>query len=117
MVPTFVVAIIFYKLRIYYLSTSRSIKRLEGVSEYIEILRLNSFMNLLHSVLFNDKYICIFVMFIAKSPVFAYLSASLQGLTTIRAYEAELIMSKEFDNHQVSNPVFYLYIYVLYSPY
>lgn len=33
MIPTFIVSLLFYKLRIFYLSTSRSIKRLEGISK------------------------------------------------------------------------------------
>ncbi|XP_025405942.1 probable multidrug resistance-associated protein lethal(2)03659 isoform X3 [Sipha flava] len=78
MIPTFIVGIIFYKLRVFYLSTSRSVKRLEGVT---------------------------------RSPVFAHLNASLQGLTTIRAFEAEQILSKEFDNHQdLHSSAWYLFI-------
>ncbi|XP_050432547.1 probable multidrug resistance-associated protein lethal(2)03659 isoform X2 [Adelges cooleyi] len=78
MIPTFIVAIIFYKLRVFYLATSRSVKRLEGVT---------------------------------RSPVFAHLNASLQGLTTIRAFEAEQILSKEFDNHQdLHSSAWYLFI-------
>lgn len=67
LVPTFIVAILFYFLRLFYLSTSRSIKRLEGVT---------------------------------RSPVFSHLNASIQGLTTIRAFKAQSILEKEFDNHQ-----------------
>lgn len=35
LIPTVVIGIIFYYLRVFYLSTSRSVKRLEGVSEYL----------------------------------------------------------------------------------
>jgi ATP-binding cassette subfamily C (CFTR/MRP) protein 4 len=34
LIPTFFVGITFYLLRIVYLSTSRSVKRLEGLSKY-----------------------------------------------------------------------------------
>jgi len=38
-IPTFVLAIIFYKLRCWYVSTSRSIKRLEGISKCIRVIK------------------------------------------------------------------------------
>lgn len=34
--------------------------------------------------------------------MFSHLSASLQGLTTIRAFEAQQIFMNDFDSHQVS---------------
>ncbi|XP_060873208.1 ATP-binding cassette sub-family C member 4-like isoform X2 [Metopolophium dirhodum] len=78
MIPTFVIVIIFYKFRVFYLSTSRSVKRLEGVT---------------------------------RSPVFAHFNASLQGLTTIRAYGAEKILSNEFDYHQdLHSSAWYIFI-------
>ncbi|XP_073971778.1 probable multidrug resistance-associated protein lethal(2)03659 [Rhodnius prolixus] len=67
LIPTVCIGVFFYYLRIFYISTSRSVKRLEGVT---------------------------------RSPVFSHLNASLQGLTTIRAFNAQEILVKEFDNHQ-----------------
>ncbi|KAK5646965.1 hypothetical protein RI129_005429 [Pyrocoelia pectoralis] len=78
LIPTFVIAVIFYFLRRFYLSTSRSVKRLEGVT---------------------------------RSPVFAHLNASLQGVATIRAFGAQQTLIQEFDDLQDLHSVtWYLFI-------
>ncbi|KAL4704833.1 hypothetical protein ACJJTC_001308 [Scirpophaga incertulas] len=78
LVPTLAIGIIFYGLRIFYLSSSRSIKRLEGVT---------------------------------RSPVFSHLNATLQGITTIRAFGAQEALIREFDNHQdLHSSAWYLFI-------
>ncbi|KAH0544123.1 probable multidrug resistance-associated protein lethal(2)03659 [Cotesia glomerata] len=76
--PTFLVCVIFYILRVIYISTSRSVKRLEGIT---------------------------------RSPVFNHLSATLHGLSTIRSFNAEEILIKEFDHHQdLHSSAWYIFI-------
>ncbi|XP_012058527.1 PREDICTED: LOW QUALITY PROTEIN: probable multidrug resistance-associated protein lethal(2)03659 [Atta cephalotes] len=78
LIPTVLIGIVFYYMRIFYLATSRSVKRLEGIT---------------------------------RSPVFAHLSATLQGLSTIRAFGAETILTKEFDNYQdIHSSAWYIFI-------
>ena len=38
---------------------------------------------------------------VAKSPIFSQLSTTLHGLTSLRAFRAEEMLRKEFDNLQV----------------
>lgn len=40
LIPTVIVSIVFYYLRIFYLATNHSIKRLEGISEYFQLVFL-----------------------------------------------------------------------------
>lgn len=52
---------------------------------------------------------------IARSPVLAHLNVTLQGITTVRAYKAEKMLTEIFDNNQVSKNdfnVFNLQCYV-----
>ncbi|CAG9840903.1 unnamed protein product [Diabrotica balteata] len=69
-IPTVLLAVLFYLMRIVFVQTSRDVKRIEAVT---------------------------------RSPIFTHLSASLQGLTTIRAFKAQDILKKEFDNYQNLN--------------
>ncbi|KAK9869554.1 hypothetical protein WA026_003307 [Henosepilachna vigintioctopunctata] len=48
---------------------------------------------------------------VAKSPVFSYVSSSIDGLTTIRATKNENILARQFDDHQdVHSAAWYLTI-------
>lgn len=48
---------------------------------------------------------------LARSPIYSHLGASLNGLSTIRAFGAQEILVKEFDNLQdLHSSAFYLFI-------
>lgn len=47
MIPTVIIGVIFYLIRVFYIATSRSVKRLEGVSKCL-VFNYNSFYYLLH---------------------------------------------------------------------
>ncbi|CAM6031929.1 unnamed protein product, partial [Sphagnum compactum] len=78
LIPTIIIGIIFYLLRIFYLKTSTSLKRVEATN---------------------------------RSPIYSHLTASLNGLSTIRAFKAEQILVEEFDSHQdLHSSAFYLFL-------
>ncbi|XP_051154777.1 probable multidrug resistance-associated protein lethal(2)03659 isoform X2 [Leptopilina boulardi] len=70
LIPLIISLIFLTMLKEIYWRTSRSVKRLEGLT---------------------------------KSPMFSHLNATIQGITTIRAFKAENLMIKEFDESQDLN--------------
>lgn len=48
----------------------------------------------------NSKSFCYIFIFSAKSPVFTHLASTLNGLSTIRSFNAENVLKNEFDLHQ-----------------
>jgi ATP-binding cassette subfamily C (CFTR/MRP) protein 4 len=78
LIPTAIIAVIFYFMRVVYITTSRSVKRLEGIT---------------------------------RSPVFTHLNASIQGLSTIRAFRAQQLLETQFDGHQdLHSSAWYMFI-------
>lgn len=46
----------------------------------------------------------------AKSPVFTHISATLYGIVTVRAFQAQNILQDEFENHQdLNTAVFFMF--------
>lgn len=89
-----VLSVLFMSLRKIYLKSSTNIRRLEGISK-------QSLTNL--SITTSIYKWVDFIKFTAKSPVFSHISATLTGLSTIRAFQAENILQDEFEGHQDLN--------------
>ena len=48
---------------------------------------------------------------VTKSPIFSQLSSTLNGLTSIRAFKAEDMMTNEFDYHQdIHSSAFFIHL-------
>ncbi|KAB0803876.1 hypothetical protein PPYR_00846 [Photinus pyralis] len=67
LLPSFGLVLLFYFLRIVFLATSRSVKRLEGIN---------------------------------RSPILTHLTATIYGLSTIRAFSAQKLLIQEYDTLQ-----------------
>ncbi|KAG5892174.1 hypothetical protein JTB14_026412 [Gonioctena quinquepunctata] len=67
LLPSFFLIVLFYFIRVIYIETSRSVKRIEAIT---------------------------------KSPMFSHMTATVHGLGTIRAFNAQEILVKEFDEYQ-----------------
>uniref|UniRef100_A0A0U9HSG5 Putative ABCC protein n=1 Tax=Chrysomela populi TaxID=154003 RepID=A0A0U9HSG5_CHRPP len=77
-VPSAVLIIIFYFVRVIYIKTSRCVKRIEAIT---------------------------------KSPMLSHLTATVNGLSTVRAFGAEEMLIREFDEYQdVHSAAWFLYM-------
>ncbi|XP_018570688.1 probable multidrug resistance-associated protein lethal(2)03659 [Anoplophora glabripennis] len=78
LLPSTVVMILFYFLRLIYIETSRSVKRIESIT---------------------------------KSPMFSHMTATMSGLSTIRAFSRQELLIEEFDDLQdIHSAAWFLFI-------
>jgi ATP-binding cassette subfamily C (CFTR/MRP) protein 4 len=82
-VPTVVLFVLVFLFALVFKPTNRNIKRTEGISKCPRLC-----------------FLLVYDHVSAKSSVFAHVSASIQGLPTVRASNAKKILIQEFDNHQ-----------------
>lgn len=88
LLPAAAMTILFYLMRVVYVNTGRSFKRIEAKS----VLTFNAFF-----------FVFIFLTFLGRSPIFSHVNATLQGLPTIHAFKAEKMLENEFHEFQDFN--------------
>ena len=67
LIPAFLLGVVFFLMRSFYMKSSRAVKRSEGI---------------------------------ARSPIFSLVGTSLEGLSTLRAFNMELKLTRLFDRQQ-----------------
>jgi ATP-binding cassette subfamily C (CFTR/MRP) protein 4 len=113
LVPAIILGLFFKFLRRYYSQPTRSLKRLEGISKLFlflpillrqkpeQSLDFGNLFYITYLYLFNCMYLdWILVCFIVRSALFTHVSSSLQGLPTLRAFQAQPYFLKQFHCQQ-----------------
>lgn len=100
LIPAVVMTMLFYSIRLAYLNTGRSFMRIEALS--MCLICFSKFW-----FIFNLLIRCI----LGRSPIFSHVNATLQGLSTVRAFKATKFLEKEFHEFQDFNTsCYYLFI-------
>ena len=107
-IPVVVVVVLLLALRWYFLTTSREIKRLEAIGVlYISVTRCSEMWQsftghhpTLPLPLLSPPPPYPLLLYLARSPLYSHISATLQGLTTIRACEREQASVTYFHAYQ-----------------
>ena len=92
-IPVVFVIAVFLCLRWYYLKTSRDVKRLEAICEY--------YYTPLYNILYRMQLpLKCTVISTARSPLYSHISATLQGLPTIRSFGKQNVAVDLFHKYQ-----------------
>ena len=121
LIPCTLLMLLLLAIRWYYLATARDLKRLEGLGEMIlnlgyGILCYSKFvyLNTLCCTVIQQFSFCYFPLslslslslppcilsLLARSPVYSHISATLQGLPTIRSFNKTQVSLKQLHHYQ-----------------